>query len=89
MGELLADGGLLRLVDEDDAQAAVEVGLRLEPVADLVRVEGELPEDLRVGPEADGRPAAAHLLRRDLRQLRGRLPLPVRLPPLVAVAADV
>ena len=85
----LAGDGLLRLVDEDDAEAAVEVGLRLEPVADLLRVEREPPEDLRVGPEADGRPAAAHLLGRDLRDLRGRLPLRVRLPPVVPVAPHV
>src|SRR5205814_2710736 len=57
--ELVADGRLLRLVDEDDAEPAVEVRLRLEALADLVGVEEQLAENLRVGPEEDRRPRAA------------------------------
>ena len=83
---LFADRGLLRLVEEHDAEAAMEIRLGLEPLADLLGVENELPEDLDVGPEANRRARAAHFLTaRGLLDPGGRLALRVRLRPLVPV----
>ena len=52
--ELLLDGGRLRLVAEDEREAAVQVALRFEAVAHLGDVEGQLfAEDLGIGLEGD------------------------------------
>src|SRR5262249_9262030 len=58
-----ASGRRLRLVDEDDLDAGVEVALALERVADELDVEARLvAEDLGVGPEGGERAGAARLL---------------------------
>src|SRR5664280_2455162 len=89
VSELVAPRRLLGLVEENDAEATMEVRLGLEALADLPGVEGELPEDLGVRPEAHRRARPAHFLAaRDLLDLRRRLATGIRLPPFVPVPFD-
>src|SRR5262249_37904159 len=64
-GVLVLDGDrrALRFVDEDDAHAAMEVALALEPLADERGIEARLvAEDLGIRREGDDRAAAAEVL---------------------------
>ena len=60
MLELLPLAGLL--VDEDDLEAAMKIGLRLEALGDALRIErSTLSEDLDVGPKMNRGAALAGL----------------------------
>ena len=77
----------LRLVAEDDRHAAVQVALRLQPVADEGRVEARLEaEHVDVGSEGDAR-ARTPRLAFDL-EFRCGAPLRVALHVVLAVALD-
>ena len=76
-----------RLVLERDLDATVQVAGDLQPLADDLRIEFDLREDLRVGLEVDGRAGAAR--RADFLQAAGRLTLLEGHLVLVAVALDV